>query len=96
MVKILIVFSEMIFFSSAIKIRKLNSSVMFQGDKVLIFSQFTSVMDILEVYLKLRDYQYCRLDGSTPVMERYTGISSCNFRICFAVSLLLSNLPGKM
>ncbi|VDK23139.1 unnamed protein product [Anisakis simplex] len=41
-----------------------------KGDKVLIFSQFTTMMDILEVYLRLRGYEYCRLDGSTPVMER--------------------------
>lgn len=41
-------------------------------------------MDILEVYLKLRNYNYCRLDGSTPVMERYIEISSRNFLICFA------------
>uniref|UniRef100_A0A914RY07 SNF2 N-terminal domain-containing protein n=1 Tax=Parascaris equorum TaxID=6256 RepID=A0A914RY07_PAREQ len=42
-----------------------------KGDKVLIFSQFTTMMDILEVYLRLRGHEYCRLDGSTPVMERY-------------------------
>ncbi|MCP9258179.1 SWI/SNF-related matrix-associated actin-dependent regulator of chromatin subfamily A [Dirofilaria immitis] len=42
---------------------KLLPSIKEKGDKVLIFSQFTSIMDILEVYLKLRDYQYCRLDA---------------------------------
>uniref|UniRef100_A0A183CXI1 Helicase ATP-binding domain-containing protein n=1 Tax=Gongylonema pulchrum TaxID=637853 RepID=A0A183CXI1_9BILA len=49
---------------------KLLPSIKDKGDKVLIFSQFTSIMDILEVYLKLRNYKYCRLDGATPVMER--------------------------
>ncbi|KJH44558.1 protein, SNF2 family [Dictyocaulus viviparus] len=41
-----------------------------KGDKVLIFSQFTSMLDILEVYLRIRKYSFKRLDGSTPVMER--------------------------
>jgi len=40
------------------------------GDRVLIFSQFTMVMDIMECYLKIRGHKYLRLDGSTPVQER--------------------------
>lgn len=34
------------------------------GHRVLIFSQFTSVMDILGDYLKYRNYKHLRLDGS--------------------------------
>ncbi|CAJ0936300.1 unnamed protein product, partial [Mesorhabditis belari] len=41
-----------------------------KGDKVLIFSQFTQMLDILEVYLRVRGHSFCRMDGSTPVMER--------------------------
>uniref|UniRef100_A0A0R3PZV7 Helicase C-terminal domain-containing protein n=1 Tax=Angiostrongylus costaricensis TaxID=334426 RepID=A0A0R3PZV7_ANGCS len=50
----------------------------FQGDKVLIFSQFTSILDILEVYLRIRKYTFRRLDGSTPVMERQEMINEYN------------------
>ena len=42
----------------------------YQGGRVLLFSQFTMMMDILEVYLKSREYNFVRLDGSTPVVER--------------------------
>ncbi|KAF2874912.1 SNF2 family N-terminal domain-containing protein [Massariosphaeria phaeospora] len=40
------------------------------GDRALIFSQFTSVMDILQLVLNDIDMQYFRLDGSTPINER--------------------------
>lgn len=40
------------------------------GDRVLIFSQFTMVLDIMEQYLKVRGHRYLRLDGSTPVQDR--------------------------
>ncbi|CAI9739166.1 SNF-related matrix-associated actin-dependent regulator of chromatin subfamily A containing DEAD H box 1- [Octopus vulgaris] len=49
------------------------------GDRVLIFSQFTMVLDILEEYLKLKeDMKYLRLDGQTPVQERQGLINKFN------------------
>ena len=41
-----------------------------EGHRVLIFSQFTMVLDILEEYLTLKGNTYLRLDGSTPVTDR--------------------------
>ncbi|KAM3137789.1 hypothetical protein pb186bvf_010032 [Paramecium bursaria] len=41
-----------------------------QKHKVLIFSQFKMMLDILEDYLALRKYQYRRIDGDTPVDDR--------------------------
>ncbi|XP_017880603.1 SWI/SNF-related matrix-associated actin-dependent regulator of chromatin subfamily A containing DEAD/H box 1 homolog [Ceratina calcarata] len=40
------------------------------GHRVLIFSQFTMVLDILEEYLTIKGRTYLRLDGSTPVTDR--------------------------
>lgn len=37
---------------------------------MLIFSQFTMMLDILERYLDLRDHTYLRFDGQTVVTER--------------------------
>merc|ERR1711902_100200 len=48
------------------------------GDRVLIFSQFTMMMDIMEKYLKIRGHRYLRLDGQTPAQERQYLIDEFN------------------
>uniref|UniRef100_A0A915Q019 SWI/SNF-related matrix-associated actin-dependent regulator of chromatin subfamily A containing DEAD/H box 1 homolog n=1 Tax=Setaria digitata TaxID=48799 RepID=A0A915Q019_9BILA len=73
---------------------KILPSIKEKGDKVLIFSQFTSIMDILEVYLRLHDYRYCRLDGSTPVMERQELINEYNSSPDLFVFLLSTKAGG--
>ena len=35
------------------------------GHRVLVFSQMTRMLDILEDYCWLREWEYCRIDGST-------------------------------
>jgi len=40
------------------------------GHQVLIFSQMTKVLNIMEDYLLWRKWSYCRIDGSTKVDER--------------------------
>jgi SWI/SNF-related matrix-associated actin-dependent regulator 1 of chromatin subfamily A len=40
------------------------------GDRTLVFSQFTSIMDILQWVLDTLDISYCRLDGQTPISQR--------------------------
>ncbi|RDX84282.1 putative ATP-dependent DNA helicase CHR12, partial [Mucuna pruriens] len=40
------------------------------GHRVLLFSQMTRLMDTLEIYLRLHDFKYLRLDGSTKTEER--------------------------
>ncbi|CAL4092910.1 unnamed protein product, partial [Meganyctiphanes norvegica] len=48
------------------------------GSRVLIFSQFVIMLNILEKYLNYRDYRFLRLDGSTPVHERQFMIDEYN------------------
>jgi len=48
------------------------------GERVLIFSQFTMMLDILQKYLKIRGYKFLRLDGQTPVQERGALIDEFN------------------
>lgn len=40
------------------------------GDRALVFSQFTQVLDILERVFQEHGIKFTRLDGSTPVIER--------------------------
>ena len=40
------------------------------GHRVLIFTQMTAIMTIMEDYFSLRGYLSLRLDGSTPAEER--------------------------
>jgi len=49
-----------------------------RGDRVLIFSQFTMLLDVLEKYLRIRGHRYLRLDGQTPVQERQELIEKFN------------------
>merc|ERR1712156_1103086 len=49
-----------------------------QDDRVLIFTQFVMVLDIMEQYLRIRGHKYLRLDGSTPVQERQAMIDQFN------------------
>ncbi|SCU91552.1 LAME_0E12948g1_1 [Lachancea meyersii CBS 8951] len=48
------------------------------GSRVLIFSQMSRVLDILEDYCFFRDYDYCRIDGSTSHEERIEAIDQFN------------------
>nr|XP_022916427.1 SWI/SNF-related matrix-associated actin-dependent regulator of chromatin subfamily A containing DEAD/H box 1 homolog [Onthophagus taurus] len=40
------------------------------GNRVLIFSQYVIMLDVMEEYLKIRNHRFLRLDGSTPVQTR--------------------------
>ena len=57
---------------------KLLARMKQQGSRVLIFSQMSRVLDILEDYSVLRDYQYCRIDGTTAHEDRIAAIDDYN------------------
>ncbi|CAO0794785.1 unnamed protein product [Mucor circinelloides] len=55
-------------------IDKLLKKLIQGNHKVLIFSQFTSCLDILADYLRGREYAYERIDGSVPGDQRQAAI----------------------
>lgn len=57
---------------------KLLRTMKAKGSRVLIFSQMSRVLDILEDYCLFREYQYCRLDGSTAHDDRMAAIDAYN------------------
>lgn len=57
---------------------KLLPKLQEQGSRVLIFSQMTRMLDILEDYCLWRNYKYCRLDGQTAHCDRERSIEEYN------------------
>ncbi|OWB71217.1 hypothetical protein B5S31_g902 [[Candida] boidinii] len=49
-----------------------------QGSRVLIFSQMSRMLDILEDYCVFREFQYCRIDGQTEHVDRIQAIDDYN------------------
>lgn len=49
-----------------------------QGSRVLIFSQMSRLLDILEDYCVFREYKYCRIDGGTAHEDRIAAIDEYN------------------
>jgi len=49
------------------RLAQLLKTLYLKGSKVLIFTQMTRMLDILEQFLNLHGYSYVRLDGSVRV-----------------------------
>lgn len=73
---------------------KLLPELKAKGHRVLVFSQFTMILDILEKYLEIRNHGYCRLDGSTAVEERQDLINYFNSDSQIFVFLLSTRAGG--
>jgi SWI/SNF-related matrix-associated actin-dependent regulator 1 of chromatin subfamily A len=82
----------------AAKVQELQKLLpkLIQEDKsrVLIFSQFTMVLDILENILKTMDHKYLRMDGQTKVEERQSLIDSFNDDESHKIFLLSTKAGG--
>ncbi|KAJ1326500.1 SMARC subfamily A member 5 [Microdochium nivale] len=57
---------------------KLLKRMLAQGSRVLIFSQMSRVLDILEDYCVFREFKYCRIDGNTAHEDRIAAIDNYN------------------
>ena len=57
---------------------KLLPKLQARGSRVLIFSQMTRMIDILEDYCLYRGFQYCRIDGNTSGEDRESQIDDFN------------------
>lgn len=58
----------------AVLLRKLKAG----GHRVLIFTQMTRVLDVLEAFLSLHGHTYLRLDGATRVERRQALVERFN------------------
>lgn len=66
------------------------------GHRILIFFQMTSVMNIFEDFLRLRDMKYMRLDGSTKAEDRQDMLKSFNRPDSEYFCFLLSTRAGGL
>eukprot|EP00986_Skeletonema_menzelii_P002857 scaffold833_cov145-Skeletonema_menzelii.AAC.17 len=69
---------------------KLLKKLKENGSRVLIFTQMTRILDILEDFLFKRGYKYCRIDGNTDYDTRERSIDEFNApnseKFCFILS----------
>jgi SWI/SNF-related matrix-associated actin-dependent regulator of chromatin subfamily A containing DEAD/H box 1 len=65
-----------------------------QGHRVLIFSQWTRMLDIMGAFLDDVGMCFLRLDGSTPIKERQDLINTFNEDISIPV-FILSTKAGE-
>ncbi|XP_028830533.1 SWI/SNF-related matrix-associated actin-dependent regulator of chromatin subfamily A containing DEAD/H box 1b isoform X2 [Denticeps clupeoides] len=73
---------------------KLLKSLKEEGSRVVLFSQFTTMLDILEIFLKHFNHHYIRLDGSTPMADRIGLIDQFNTDKDIFVFLLSTKAGG--
>ena len=75
---------------------KMLTRLKVSGHRVLIFSQFRMMLDIIEDYMRLKCYNYCRLDGTTPPLERQKLIDAFNTQQEVYFCFLLSTRAGGL
>ena len=75
---------------------KLLAKLKERGHRVLIFSQMTKMLDILEDYVFMRGYGYCRIDGNTSYEDREDRIYSYNAENSDKFVFLLSTRAGGL
>ncbi|XP_071973941.1 SWI/SNF-related matrix-associated actin-dependent regulator of chromatin subfamily A containing DEAD/H box 1 isoform X2 [Engystomops pustulosus] len=73
---------------------QLLSDIKNKGSRVVLFSQFTMMLDILEVFLKHNQHRYIRLDGKTQISERIHLIDQFNNDMDIFIFLLSTKAGG--
>ena len=77
-------------------LNKLLPKLQSKGSRVLIFSQMTRVLDILEDYFRLVNYEYCRIDGNTDGEKRDSQMDEFNKEGSSKFAFLLSTRAGGL
>lgn len=67
-----------------------------RGHRVLLFTQMTRILDIMEDYLVMRRYNYCRIDGNTSYEVREDYIDAFNAPNSEKFIFLLSTRAGGL
>ncbi|RID73646.1 hypothetical protein BRARA_B00782 [Brassica rapa] len=93
---VLVISGVFLFLGKMVLLDKLLPKLKERDSRVLIFSQMTRLLDILEDYLMYRGYQYCRIDGNTGGDERDASIEAYNKPGSEKFVFLLSTRAGGL
>jgi SWI/SNF-related matrix-associated actin-dependent regulator 1 of chromatin subfamily A len=90
------VLDEEALFSSAkfVRLRKLLPELITDGHRILIFSVWTTCLDLLSCLLEQLGLDYLRMDGSTPVGDRQSLIDKYNGDTTIPIFLLSTKACG--
>eukprot|EP00794_Sanderia_malayensis_P020104 gene20104-22075_t len=65
-----------------------------EGHRVLIYSQMTKMIDILEIFMNFKKYRYMRLDGSSKISDRRDMVADFQSKSDIFVFLLSTRAGG--
>ncbi|KAI8904392.1 SNF2 family N-terminal domain-containing protein [Gorgonomyces haynaldii] len=65
-----------------------------EGHKVLLFSQGRQMLDILELFVKQKQYNYLKMDGTTAIQQRQHLVEDFNTNPDLFVFLLTTKVGG--
>lgn len=75
---------------------KLLKRLQERGHRVLLFTQMTRILDLMEDYLVMRKFKYCRIDGGTSYEDREGYIDEYNKPGSEKFLFLLSTRAGGL
>ena len=88
--------NHLVIYSSKMRILDKLCNKLFGKSQLLIFSQMTRMLDILEDYCNERGYEYCRIDGETSLEARERMISEFTKKDSTKFIFLLSTRAGGL
>ena len=88
--------NHLVIYSSKMRILDKLCTKLYGKSQILIFSQMTRMLDILEDYCNERHYEYCRIDGETSLEARERMISEFTQKNSSKFIFLLSTRAGGL
>ena len=88
--------NHLVIYSSKMRILDKLCNKLYGKSQILIFSQMTRMLDILEDYCNERFYDYCRIDGETSLEARERMISEFTQKDSKKFIFLLSTRAGGL
>jgi hypothetical protein len=79
-----------------VMVDKLLKKLKERGSRILIFTQMTRVLDILEDFMVMRGHKYCRIDGNTTYEDREANIDNFNAPNSELFCFILSTRAGGL